>query len=480
MGFKKLSIAGLAIVASLAFAAPAGATITKTHITTPAKSPTYFTYNENSPNTFKVSGTTNSTSPSTDTVDILCFYGDSGQYDTVASGVTLGSHGSFSVPAAPLNTVYDGECQLAAVPSGLTKIGSGFTGPRIEVGERQVYPISGGPNNGKLYDYYVWGQQTAVADDYDSISSCGFCDSYLLDNTGGLTSIVFYGNAWFNYGNENGTGNTRSDIQVDGRDAYMGYSANQVFAGSNQEHGFPTVTYHVSQNSSTGDVTITETDQIARCKGSPPYPPTSTTCPSFKPTGVEVKRKMVQNASGQMVWITDSFKSTDGHAHTLDLLYDNAQCLQASSCTASNVGYRFPGQHAYRSHAPGDVLHVRKGIASAYVDVLGAPDGDPYTGQAAITWGQAPTKVLFVNPAFSVDSNFTMHYAGKVPAKGSLTYRFVYSTAYTYAAVHRDALAAQHALNAGKMADVQAGAGRVLAPVDGSTTRSGRPRHGHR
>ncbi len=136
-----------------------------------------------------------------------------------------------------------------------------------------MYPISGGPNDGKLYDYYAWGQQTALADDYDSISSCGLCDSYLFDSTGGLTSIVFYGNAWLNYGNENGTGDTRSDIQVDGRDAYMGYSAYQVFGGSNQEPGFPTLTYHVSQNSSTGDVTITETDQIARCTGSPPIRP---------------------------------------------------------------------------------------------------------------------------------------------------------------------------------------------------------------
>ncbi len=114
---------------------------------------------------------------------------------------------------------------------------------------------------------------------------------------------------------------------------------------------------------------------------------------------------------------------------------------RTTRCTAPNVGYRFPGQHAYRSHARGNVLHVPKGIASAYVDVLGAPDGDPYTGQAAITWGQAPTKVLFVNPAFERRQQLHDALRGKVPAKGSLTYRFVYSTAYTYAAVHRDALA---------------------------------------
>lgn len=445
MGLKKLSIVALAIAASLAFAAPAGATITKTRIATPAKSPTFFTYNNSNPNTFKVSGTTNSTSPSTDTVDILCFYGDNGQYKTVQTDVGLRSNRSFSVDA-PLTTVDDSECRLTALPSGQTAQESSYTGPWIDVSERDPSHISGGPNDGKLYDYYAWGQQTALANDYDSVGSCGLCDSYLFDSAGGLTSIVFYANAWLDYGNENGNGDTRSEIQVDGRDAYASGAAQALFPGSNQEPGFPALSWKFSQNLSSGDVTMTETDQIARCTGSPAYPPTSTTCPSFKSTGVEVSREMVQSSSGHVVSITDNFKSTDGHAHKLDLLYENNQCLTSGTCAPSRVGYRFPGHPGYAAHAPGNTVHVAKGVASIYVKVLGAPDGDPYTGQGAITYGKAPTQILFnAIPSFE-SSSFTMHYAGTVPAKGTLSYKFVYSTATTYAAVHRYAQAAQRGL----------------------------------
>ncbi len=433
----------LAVAGSLALAAPAAATITHTHITKPAKSPSYFTYNYNNPNTFAVAGKTDSTSPSTDTVDILCFYGTG--YSTVATGVTLNSKGSFSVDA-PLNNVKDETCHLAALPSGQTTLTPAFAGPHIDVGERQNDRLTGGPNNGKRYDYYAWGQQPRFANDYDSISSCGLCDSYIFDATGDQTTTVFYGNAFLNTGNENGSTSTRSDIQVDGRDAYAAYTAYNVFSGARNVPGFPSLSWHFSQNAKTGDVTITETDQFVRCN-TPTYPPTITTCTSYKPTGVEVSRKMVQNASGQMVWITDTFKSTDGHAHKVDLLYDNSQCLTNNACSASTIGYRFPGKHGYAAHAPGAVVHVSKGVGSIYVKVLGAPNGDFSTGQGAITFAQAPTKIVFAPPAFSDDSNFTMHYAAKVAAKGTVTYRFVYSTDAFYAQVHKDALAAQKALS---------------------------------
>ncbi|HZO77045.1 MAG TPA: hypothetical protein VFB39_03315 [Solirubrobacteraceae bacterium] len=454
----------LAITAWLALAAPAGATtIAHTHITAPAKNPTYLTYNYNTGNSFKVAGTTDSTAPTTDTVDILCFYGDYGQYLTVQDGVTLSSNKTFSVPKAPLSAVADHRCRLAAVPSGTTTLGPGYRGPWINVSQRKTYSVSGGPNDGMPYDLYAFGQQTAVADDYDSIGTCGLCDSYLQDVAGGVTSIVFYANSFLWYGNEEQNGNTRSEIQVNGRNAYVPAAAQALFTNSDDNPGFPAFSWHFSQNSLTGDVTITETDGIARCTGSSSsssYPPTATSCPKFKSTGVEVDRKIVQSASGHVVSITDTYKSTDGHSHRLDLLYENAQCLGNNGCLAGSVGYRFPGKPAYNSHAPGDVVNVRAGIGSIYVRSRSAPDGDPYAGQGAITYGRAPDEVLFIqgfNTGFGPVSDFTAHYVGKVPAKGSLTYRFVYSTAYTYAQVHQEALAAQRALKKG---------GPVVAPAD--------------
>lgn len=460
----RISVVVLVMASALMLASTASATITHTHITTPAKSPAYFAYNYNHPNTFTVAGKTDSTSPTTDTVDILCFYGDDGRFYRVATDVPLRSDGSFST-AAPLNTVYASECHLAALPSGEITLESAFTGPRIEVNERRVYPIG---TTSKPYDYYVWAQQTPLADDYDSVGSCGLCDSYLFDEAGGNTAIVFYANAWLNYENENGSGDTRSEIKVDGRNAYTSGAAEPAFSGSDTNSGFPALTWKYSQDPVSGDVTITETDVIARCRGSHNYPPSSTNCPSFKPTGVEVRRKLVQSASGHVVSITDNYESTDGHTHKLDLLYENNQCLAPSNqCTPSRTGYRFPGHPAYAAHAPGDVVHVPNGVASVYVKVLGAPDGDPYTGQGAITYGTAPTQILFNPPPTFGSSSFTMHYAGKVPAKGALTYRFVYSTAYTYAQVHSEALAAQRALKAGKPVVQKAGPWPEHFPASG-------------
>ncbi len=286
--------------------------------------------------------------------------------------------------------------------------------------------------------------------------------TYLQDVAGGITSTVFFANSFLWYGNEEEMGDTRSEIQVDRRNAYVPAAAQALFSGSQDNPGFPALTWNFSQNTRTGDVTITETDEIARCTGSSSsstYPPTATTCPKFKSTAVEVSRKIIQSASGHVVSITDTYRSTDGHSHRLDLLYENAQCLSNNGCLAGSVGYRFPGKHAYLSHAPGNVVNVPAGIGSIYVKSRGAPDGDPYTGQGAITYGQAPNEILFIHgfgTSFDPVSEFTAHYTGKVPAKGTLTYRFVYSTAYTYSQVHSEALAAQQALKKG---------GPVVAPA---------------
>jgi hypothetical protein len=432
----------LACVASLALAPAAAATITKTHVTTPAKSPSYF-ISKNS-NTFKVKGTTNSSSPSTDQVDIRCFYG-SNQSALVQSGVSLHSNGSFSVPAAPLSSVKDKECRLRAVPHGVTTPSSSYTGPWLDVGEQSTARVPGGPNAGTTFNYYYWGQQTALGNDYYSLGYCGLCDSYLFNRAGALTATVFYANAYLWW--QDGSPSTRSELKVDGRDAYPPGVESSFFTGAQNVPGLPKLTYKAVQNNKNGNVTITETDPLFRCNGTDSYPPTQTSCTSYKSTGVEAHRTIVQSASGHVVSITDSYKSTNGRAHKIDLLYENDQCLgpgTGSPCSGSTVGYRFAGHHSYAAHTLGDVVHVPHGVGTVYMKVLGAPDGDHATGQGAITYAQAPTKIVFISSG-SI-SELTMHYAAKVPAKGTVTYRFAYATAYTSAQVHHYAAAAQRAL----------------------------------
>ncbi|MGH3493573.1 MAG: hypothetical protein ACRDQ1_10090, partial [Sciscionella sp.] len=137
----------LAATASLlALAGTAQAAITQTAITSPSD-PAYFydptggaTDSSGNPIAgFTVTGTTNSTDPANDTVDIDC-YSDDGStgsnQGTLVSNVALNSTGGFSTTVTYWemeNTGYTATCRLRAVPAvtqPTTGLGS-FAGPRV-------------------------------------------------------------------------------------------------------------------------------------------------------------------------------------------------------------------------------------------------------------------------------------------------------------------------------------------------------------
>src|SRR3954447_13042321 len=89
-------VAALVATAS-AHSAPAIVGVTSSHITSP-KDLTYLMYDQNTPNTFAISGTSNGTTG--DHEDIMCYDGNTGSL--VAGNVALNANGSFSVPTAPL------------------------------------------------------------------------------------------------------------------------------------------------------------------------------------------------------------------------------------------------------------------------------------------------------------------------------------------------------------------------------------------
>ncbi len=431
---------------------PASAAITTTTVTTPAGGPVYSTYNADTPNTIALAGTTDSTATATDKVDLRCFYGSPAQNRLVQAGVPLAANGSFSVPAANLASLIATECRLRAVPAGTTFNSNVFRGPLMLTSFFSTNKIGGGPNAGTAYDFFAWGQQPTGAADYRSIGGGGLWDSYLVNESYGIDVDVFFFNAALWYSNMDGLGDTRSEIQVGGQDAYDSTGAYRIFNrsgacppncnGSQDNAGFPPVTYTFAQDTTTGNVTIHESESLVRCPSAVAYPPTHATCGSFVATGVKVERTMVQDHGGHVTWITDSYSSTDGQAHPLDLLYENIQYLGGSK--QPNIGYQFAGQSAYAAHVKGDIVTVPARPGSVYIKNLNADDGDPTTGQASITYSIAPTQNLFLSPANSGTSSFTMHYAGTVPASGALTYRFGYVTERTTAAVVADTLEVLH------------------------------------
>jgi hypothetical protein len=416
-------------LSALVLAAPAQGAITRSHVTRP-KDPRYLVYNKDVPNTFAVRGTTSGGNPASDKVDLLCYYGATSK--TVASSVPLASDGSFSVPNADLSKIDATLCRLRAVPAGTTPTNlAPFRGPLVGVDHRQSYVIATGPNTGKIREFYVWAGQRSGAFDYDSLTGCGIDDSYLIDRSLNQTALVFYCNAWFwwyeNFDSK--LASTRSEIRVDGADAYGGDAANNI---NHDAPGLPAVRYSIRVNPITGRLVLHESEALVKCPDST-YPPTATTCPSFIPTGVRVKRTIVQDHAGRLARIIDVFKTTNRRSHRLDLLWQNDQRLQpyGGGGTSTTVAYHFPGHGGFSTHVPGDVIHLpKRAPAAILIKQQGSPSGDTSTGRGAIVYARRASDATF-NEVDSIASDFYLHQRARIPRRGRTTIRFAYAQTYT-------------------------------------------------
>ncbi len=430
--WRSLLVLPIAAFASLAVAPAAGAAITSSQITTPA-SPTFAINDEEAPSTIAVSGTTSGGNPATDKVDLDCFYGPGPEDLTLAKEVPLSSEGDFSVPAAKLASIEDQVCRLRAVPASTIPADlSPFSGPVIATGERaKTAKIETGPNNGQPYDLYIWGQQLSAADDYDSLGSCGLDDGYLFDSEFKLTTTTFYCNDWFEQydNNKENSASTRSEIQVDGANAYTPDAAEDINKEASPD--FPTFSYSYSQNPANGNLTIKESDPIVKCPEAT-YPPTPVSCPMFESTGVTDSRTIEQTNEGHLVTITDHYESTDGQSHSLSLLPQNSQYFASRpNLHGEVIAYRFPGQGAFAKHAYGESVSLPGEAPSAtFINVEGASEGDMETGQGAIILGQPASEATF-NQVDSNQSEFYFHQTANVPAGGSATIQTAYAQAYS-------------------------------------------------
>ena len=430
MGCRVSVFAVLAAAMALWIAPQASAEITGSHIDAPTEG-TFGIAVHNPDNTTTVSGTTTGGNPGTDKVDIVCTNADGSDPDVGQYDVDTALNGSFSIDV-PTSALNYRPCILRAFPAGVTPANvSAFTGPLTMFGDSVLYSIGGGPNTGDYYDYYLWAQQHTGAFDYLSAGSCGVCDGYLFNANLEETATTFYANDYFQVGDVPNSSATRSEIRVDGTDAYTAQAANGI---NSQGTPFPGLTYSVSQNPANGDTTITESDEIVKCTDST-YPPDATKCATFVSTGVRLGRTIVQDHDGHLATVTDNWESTDASSHTLDLLPENDQYFHSVSGDIDHVEYQFPGQTSYSTHLEGDVVDFGGGAPGAvYIRQQGSPDDATGDGQGAIIVDRAANPATFTYIAGSRNT-FNFHQAGSVPATGSLTFRAAYAQAYTCAEV---------------------------------------------
>jgi hypothetical protein len=424
-------------LAALALAPTAFATITSSQISSPM-SPTFALFDENAPNTIAVSGTTNSDNPGVDRVNIDCIAGP--EVRVLALSVPLQPDGSFSVPAGNLDNIDFQLCHLRAVPGGAVPPAelAPFAGPVVGIGHKRTETIESGLNTGKVYDYFLDAQQLAAADSGYSLSQCGVTGALYNSNLE-RTTDTFDCNDWFwSYENyEDPAASTRSQMQVDGANAYAPAVA---FDEVNAEAvGLPSLSYTYSQDPSSGNLTIKEIDPLVKCPD-PAFPPTTSSCSSFVSTGVRVERTIEETEGGRLITIADRYASTDNQAHSVDLLPQNEQQFGYQIEDAEAIGYRFPGESSFHVHYLGESVSFTGSGGTAFLKIEGSEDGDQSTGRGAIVFDRPASPATF-NFVDSGDSGFYFHQTGTVPAGGSTSFRFAYVHGYTDAEV--EALAAQ-------------------------------------
>jgi hypothetical protein len=417
-GFRARGTAIVGLLAGFAlWAAPlASATITTSNITSPPDL-TFTT----SPSTPDVSGTSDGTTG--DHVDVRCYEGSDDSVGlSVASNIAAEGNGSFVLTHTELNLVFGHLCILRAVPAGTTPANlNPFSGPRVAIGTAQWNM------QGPAVGFFVFAQQLTAANDYYPYGECGLCDGYLLDSSLAPSTTTFFGNDWFDYLDGSGT---RSEVRVDGADAYSPATAQQINLHAS---GFPLLTWSYSLNPANGDWTISETDQLVRC-ADPTYPPDDTSCASFVSTGVRVNRAITQGHDGHLVFITDRYVSTDGHDHSLDLLPFNEQFFGNGG---PDVAYEFPGESSFSSHTVDDAVSFADSSPGAiYINVQGSTDGATDTGQGAIVFDRPASPATFIDP----DGNqFEFHQTGL--ATPSCTPSFTFAYAQDYLAANIQSLA---------------------------------------
>jgi hypothetical protein len=439
----------------------ARAAITGSQITTPSD-PTFFVADEDAATQlFAIAGTTSGGNATSDTIAIRCYFGT--KYVKLAGPVPLNSDGSFAVLLANLNDVLDLTCRLRAVPAGTTPADlTPYSGPLIGVGERATSYVKGGPNNKKAYDYLFDAQQKTGAFDYASLGNCGIADGYLYDSTFANTTITFACNAAL-LGRETTTKPTRSELQIDGANAYAPAAASVINSAAT---GLPTVTTTYTLDTATGDIVIHETDPLVKCP-STTYPPTTSSCSSFVSTGVTDSRTITQDHDGHISWISDTFTSTDSKSHALDLLWDNSQRFWGPSGSSAQLEYEFPGQNAFAKHVAGDAVALHVAPGTVLVRMSGAADGNMATGQGAIVFDRPATQAKFTY-AQAPRSAFTLHQTGTVPTGGSTRFRFAYVQDYHAATVASLAQTARSAfLYPVAVARSGKGKGKVTSSPDG-------------
>lgn len=421
--------------------------IETSQITSPA-SPTYALYDETAsspPPAFTVSGTTTISGK----IELRCYYGAGISSYTVVSEVTP-SGGSFSVAVEP-KSLYIGPCVLRAVPLGnkeahppaspSEEAGDPFKGPRIVGSSFEVFTENKVP-----FDYEVESNTLSGYFDIESVGDCGLDYSRVFAPTSliGSDHLFDCNSALYKEDDPPSGSSTRSELQIDGANAYSPATAHYLESSLKAKlPGAPQVAVTKSFDPLTGLVTVHEVDPIVACSPETVFPPTTKSCTSFVSTGVQLERTWQTSNANQVAWMTDTWRSTDGEAHSLNALYDQ------ETVNAEKVGgaYEFPGASTFSVANKGQLVALPAGAGRIlYKEDAETPNvGDGEHPHGAIVYDTPPNGPLSVyrgTAAKESYNGFEMPYQRTIPVGGSYTIRMAFVQAYQLSEVESLAEAA--------------------------------------
>jgi hypothetical protein len=444
------------VAAVLAWVPGAQAAITESNVVTPADGSLLVQNRISEPaKTFTVTGTSNGTTG--DKVDIDCYQG-TGSVGGYTAGIAVAADGSFAaeVPQAALPAI---TCHLVAVPHATTPSpGAAYTGPRVGFSSFSTSRVGEGPNAGDLYDLSFYEETMSAQSFLYSIDDCG-PGATLLDGSSAvnLSGYMFNcGGSFYNAPQEffatKELDLTRAEIQVDGQNAYGSATAHGLFSvtageraegkkASDELEGFPALSASLdSFNTTTGEAQTTESEQLVRCTPEDLYVATRNSCKAFASTGVSITRITHYTDAGRVATVTDTYRSTDGAPHTLDLWYE-------SDIEGSAPGWQLPGEATFSKRETNETGTAPSGSGTIYTinNTSQAPGFSNVVG--ALTFAAPYNWVRFDNKLWAEygagEKSALFDYERTLSPGGSTSITWSYATGTSLAEVQADADQAQ-------------------------------------
>ncbi|MCW2996626.1 MAG: Ig domain protein group 1 domain protein [Solirubrobacterales bacterium] len=429
-------VAAASAAVALLVPAAAPAAVTSTTISAPADqfAPAYDWLDGKGPYALRVDGVAGGSGGS-DRVDIYCLRRGEATAPVIQDVAVAATGRAFSAVLDPSLPALRTPCRLRALPTaGIPADLAPFPGPRFfPSGLRDFREQTlANPNVGVLYDTDLNTVATngLSTGHLESFGGCGLWDARPLDPSVGPDAParnVFDCAGWAD-DVADFTPPTRSELQVDGRNAFTGAMATLSASGLPNVPGRPALTRTASRDAITGLLSLRESTDVVRCETQPPAYSfaNASDCGRLVSSGVRFVREATMSRDGRVTTMRDRWESADGAEHTLDLLLEVDFSSQQYGIQVPWVG---PDVAAYSGAAslngppavPASIL-VRSNRA--------VPNGDLANPTGAVTFSTAPASIEFVSGE-DPSRYMELRYLRQVPAGGALELTHTFSMAPT-------------------------------------------------